>query len=54
MFTPGMSMSAWSTVYTTFEDVHVIVGMVLCAMATASGELRYPRANERAAPAIDF
>ena len=33
MFTPGMSMSAWSTVYTTLDDVHVMVGMVLCAMA---------------------
>lgn len=32
----------------------VSVWMVLCAMATASGEFRYPRANERAAPAIDF
>lgn len=32
----------------------VSVWMVLCAMATASGEFRHPRANEGAAPAIDF
>ena len=32
----------------------VSVWMVLCAMATASGEFRHPRANEREAPGIDF